>query len=70
MYYIIPACVSYILNFNILNNKQVYGGSVFEAMNDLVYLMSKLADVNGKILIPGVNDSVAKVSFFVSSLKY
>jgi len=40
----------------------VYGGSVFEAMNDLVHLMSKLADVNGKILIPGVNDTVADVT--------
>jgi len=40
----------------------IYGGNVYEAMNDLVYLMSQLADVNGNILIPGVCDTVKPVT--------
>jgi len=40
----------------------VMGGTVHEAMNDLVYLMSKLVDVNGKILVPGVCDDVAPLT--------
>jgi len=40
----------------------VFGGSVHEAMNDLIYLMSKLVDVNGKILAPGVSDEVVKLT--------
>lgn len=39
----------------------VFGGSVYEGMNDLIYIMSQLADVNGKILIPGVYDTVRPV---------
>ena len=33
-----------------------------EAMGDLIHIMDSLVDVNGKILIPGINDSVAKVT--------
>lgn len=40
----------------------VFGGTVHEAMNDLVYLMSTLTDVNGSILAPGVSDEVAPVT--------
>ncbi|XP_054160925.1 cytosolic non-specific dipeptidase-like [Oppia nitens] len=36
----------------------VYGGSVHEAMTDLLALMSKLVDNKGNILIPGVLDDV------------
>lgn len=36
----------------------VFGGSVHEAMIDLVHLFSKLVDQKGKILIPGVNELV------------
>ncbi|GMT15188.1 hypothetical protein PFISCL1PPCAC_6485 [Pristionchus fissidentatus] len=37
-----------------------FGGSVHEAMNDLVWIMSKLTDVKGKILIPGISEQVSK----------
>jgi len=40
----------------------VFGGSVHEAMTDLIYLMDHLVDKNGKILIPGVCDRVSKVT--------
>lgn len=40
----------------------VFGGTVHEPMTDLVHLMSKLVDTKGKILIPGVYDSVAAVT--------
>jgi len=40
----------------------VFGGSVYEGMSDLIHIMSSLADVNGKILIPGVCDSVRPVT--------
>lgn len=36
----------------------VFGGSVHEAMIDLVHLFSKLVDQKGRILIPGVNELV------------
>lgn len=36
----------------------VYGGSVHEAMSDVIKLMSKLVDNRGRILIPGVMDDV------------
>jgi nonspecific dipeptidase len=36
----------------------VYGGSVHEAMTDLVRLMASLVDSQGTILVPGVLDSV------------
>ena len=31
----------------------VFGGTVHEAMGDLMYLMNTLIDANGKILVPG-----------------
>ncbi|KAJ1922322.1 hypothetical protein H4219_000184 [Mycoemilia scoparia] len=40
----------------------VFGGTVHEPMTDLVNLMSKLVDVKGKILIPGIYDGVAPVT--------
>ncbi|NXH39216.1 CNDP2 dipeptidase, partial [Dicaeum eximium] len=40
----------------------VYGGSVHEAMTDLIALMGSLIDKKGKILIPGVNEAVAPVT--------
>jgi len=40
----------------------VFGGSVHEAMTDLIYLLDRLIDKNGKILIPGVYDSVAPLT--------
>jgi len=40
----------------------IYGGSVHEPMTDLIALMSRLVDVKGKILIPGVYDSVAALT--------
>lgn len=40
----------------------VYGGSVHEAMTDLIKLMSKLVDSRGKILIPGILDSVVPMT--------
>lgn len=40
----------------------VFGGSVHEAMSDLIYLMNSLVDVNGKILVPGIMDDVAAVT--------
>jgi nonspecific dipeptidase len=36
----------------------VFGGSVHESMVDLVYLLNELVDNKGKILVPGVYDSV------------
>ncbi|KIY69896.1 CNDP dipeptidase [Cylindrobasidium torrendii FP15055 ss-10] len=36
----------------------VFGGTIHEPMTDLVLLMSKLVDVKGKILVPGVYDMV------------
>ncbi|XP_003737454.1 cytosolic non-specific dipeptidase [Galendromus occidentalis] len=40
----------------------VFGGAVHEAMNDLIWVMSKLVDVNNKILIPGIMDDVVPMS--------
>jgi len=40
----------------------VFGGSVHESMADLVYVLNSLADKTGKILIPGVNDTVKPVT--------
>ncbi|KAK7490769.1 hypothetical protein BaRGS_00017998 [Batillaria attramentaria] len=36
----------------------VFGGTVHEAMTDLIALMGALVDVKGKILVPGVYDTV------------
>lgn len=40
----------------------VIGGSVHEAMTDLVHLMSSLVDSSGKILIDGITDDVAPLT--------
>jgi len=40
----------------------VMGGSVHEAMTDLVKMMSTLVDTSGTILIPGIMDDVAPVT--------
>ncbi|XP_055538804.1 cytosolic non-specific dipeptidase [Wyeomyia smithii] len=37
----------------------VFGGTVYEAMNDLVYLLGTLADKEGRILIPNIYKDVA-----------
>lgn len=37
----------------------VFGGTVYEAMNDLVYLLGTLADKEGKILIPNIYKDVS-----------
>lgn len=39
-----------------------FGGTIHEAMADLIYLLNTLVDVNGKILIEGVYDNVAKIT--------
>lgn len=31
-------------------------------MADLIHIMGTLVDLNGKILIPGINDSIAKLT--------
>ena len=38
-----------------------FGGTVHEAMADLIYLLDTLVDVNGKILIDGIYDNVVKI---------
>lgn len=40
----------------------VYGGSVHEAMTDLIALMGCLVDRTGKILVPGISKAVAPVT--------
>lgn len=40
----------------------VFGGTVHEAMNDLIALMASLTNVKGRIQIPGLYESVAAVS--------
>uniref|UniRef100_A0AAQ5ZZZ5 Peptidase M20 dimerisation domain-containing protein n=1 Tax=Amphiprion ocellaris TaxID=80972 RepID=A0AAQ5ZZZ5_AMPOC len=40
----------------------VFGGSVHEAMTDLIALMGSLVDRRGKILVPGMYDSVAPLT--------
>ena len=40
----------------------VFGGTAQEPMTDLMLVMSRLVDVKGKILIPGLNDMVAPVT--------
>ncbi|XP_066591237.1 cytosolic non-specific dipeptidase [Prorops nasuta] len=39
-----------------------FGGTVHEAMADLIYLMNTLVDSNGKILIDGIYDNVAEIT--------
>ncbi|CAK6949366.1 cytosolic non-specific dipeptidase-like isoform X1 [Scomber scombrus] len=40
----------------------VFGGSVHEAMTDLIALMGSLVDKKGKILVPGMNNDVAPLT--------
>ncbi|CAG9857731.1 unnamed protein product [Phyllotreta striolata] len=40
----------------------VFGGTVSEAMTDLVYLMNQLVDQNGKILVEGLYNEVAPLN--------
>ncbi|XP_072118745.1 cytosolic non-specific dipeptidase isoform X2 [Mobula birostris] len=40
----------------------VFGGTVHEAMTDLIYLLGKLVDKTGKLLVPGVYESVAPLT--------
>ncbi|XP_030268802.1 cytosolic non-specific dipeptidase [Sparus aurata] len=40
----------------------VFGGSVHEAMTDLIALMGSLVDKRGKILVPGMYDDVAPLT--------
>ena len=40
----------------------VFGGTVHEAMSDLIYLMNTLVDADGKITIDGINDDVAPLT--------
>ncbi|XP_054013324.1 cytosolic non-specific dipeptidase [Hylaeus anthracinus] len=39
-----------------------FGGTVYEAMADLIYLLDTLVDVNGKILIDGIYENVAEIT--------
>lgn len=38
-----------------------FGGTVHEAMSDLIYLLNTLADGKGRILVPGIYEAVAPV---------
>ncbi|XP_063240927.1 cytosolic non-specific dipeptidase [Bacillus rossius redtenbacheri] len=40
----------------------VFGGTVHEAMSDLIYLMNTLVDKDGKILVTGMYDDVEKLT--------
>ncbi|XP_060869260.1 cytosolic non-specific dipeptidase-like [Metopolophium dirhodum] len=40
----------------------MYGGTVYEAMSDLLYILNQLVDVKGKILIPGIDEGVEPLS--------
>lgn len=40
----------------------VFGGAVHEAMNDLIWILSRLSDCHNKILIPGIMDDVAPLT--------
>ncbi|TKR64621.1 hypothetical protein L596_025119 [Steinernema carpocapsae] len=40
----------------------VYGGTIYEPMNDLVWIMSQLTELDGKIKIPGLDKLVAPVT--------
>ncbi|XP_015586059.1 cytosolic non-specific dipeptidase [Cephus cinctus] len=39
-----------------------FGGTVYEAMSDLIYLLDSLVDVNGRILIDGIYNDVAEIT--------
>ncbi|XP_014230542.1 cytosolic non-specific dipeptidase [Trichogramma pretiosum] len=40
----------------------VFGGTVHEAMSDLIWMMNTLVDVNGKVQVEGIYDNVAKIT--------
>ncbi|KAL1516690.1 hypothetical protein ABEB36_000570 [Hypothenemus hampei] len=40
----------------------VYGGSVHEAMNDLIHILGTLTDKNGQILVTNINNEVVSVT--------
>ncbi|XP_060948660.1 cytosolic non-specific dipeptidase-like [Limanda limanda] len=40
----------------------VFGGSVYEAMTDLIGLMGSLVNLKGEILVPGMSDEVAPLT--------
>lgn len=40
----------------------VFGGTIHEPMNDLVWILSRLTDLKGKILIDGINELVAPLT--------
>lgn len=40
----------------------VYGGTVFEALPDLIYMLHNLTDENGEIMIPGIMADVAPLA--------
>ena len=40
----------------------MFGGSVHEAMTDLIQLMSRLVAVDGKILVPGIYHDVKAIT--------
>lgn len=40
----------------------IFGGVIAEPMTDLVQVLSKLVDINGNILIPGIQEMVAPVT--------
>ncbi|XP_035429656.2 cytosolic non-specific dipeptidase [Spodoptera frugiperda] len=40
----------------------VYGGTVHEAMTDLIHMMNQLVDKNGRIQVTGIYDSVAPLT--------
>lgn len=40
----------------------VFGGTIHEPMTDLFSVMSKLVDVNGQILVPGIYEKVRPIS--------
>ncbi|KAM4705931.1 beta-Ala-His dipeptidase-like [Rhinophrynus dorsalis] len=39
-----------------------FGGTVHEAMSDLIFLLNSLADAKGHILVPGIYDAVAPLT--------
>jgi len=40
----------------------VFGGTVYEPMTDLTYLMGKLVKPDGTLLVPGIYDNVAALT--------
>ncbi|XP_050421082.1 cytosolic non-specific dipeptidase isoform X2 [Adelges cooleyi] len=40
----------------------MYGGTVYEAMSDLIYVLNQLVDIKGNILIPDINEGIEPLS--------